>query len=284
MELPIDFKMPLSEKEYQLFARFIYDYCGIDLGDNKKELMKARLMKRVRILKLKSYRDYYEYVLNDKSGTELVEMLDSVSTNVTHFFRERQHFDFMHHRILPDLVRVKTAARNCQIRVWSCAASSGEEIYTILMTLLEFLPSALDWDVRVLGTDISSRVLASAKEGIYLPDRMKDVPQIYQEKYFTKEYEDKRFFFRVKDVLRARAVFARLNLMDGVFPFKGKFDLIFCRNVMIYFDKPTQECLVNKLSRYLAPGGHLFIGHSESLIGLRTDFHSVAPAVFRKPL
>lgn len=278
--LPVSIQLVLTDEEYGLFAGLIYSLSGINLGSNKKELVKARLMKRMRALGLESYRRYYEYVLADKTGAEVESLLNAVSTNVTSFFRESQHFSLLSSVVIPEIERAKQRKAEKSLRIWSCASSSGEEIYSILMTVCEALRIKDFWDIKVLGTDISTRALEAARRAEYSPDRARGIPPHYLERYFDRTPGG----YTVKKRLRDMAVFGRLNLMRESYPFQGKFDAIFCRNVMIYFDKETQAALVERLYRYLEPGGYLFIGHSESLLGSRIRLMTIAPAAFRKPL
>jgi len=281
--LPITRELKLSNKEYALLADLIYRRSGIALGDNKKELVKARLMKRLKFHGLKSFGEYYELLLRDKTDSEIVETIDAISTNVTSFFREKQHFDYLSKIVLPNTIEQKKRIRKRKIRIWCAAASTGEEPYCIMFTLLEYLKTTLGWDIKELATDISTKVLAKAQEGVYEHQRMRGISPFFVDKYFDKKIEGKEKFYKVKDEIRNLVVFRRLNLMMERFPFSGKFDFIFCRNVMIYFDKPTQEKLVNKMAASLETGGHLFIGHSESLAGFAKDnLVTVAPAAFQK--
>ncbi len=282
MDLISNYTISLTDKEYNLLAKFIYDRSGINLGDNKKELVKARLMKRIKFLRLESFRDYYEYLMADSTGEEIVKMLDAISTNVTSFFREKQHFKYLYSSALAEITSTKLSQKSNRIRIWSSACSSGEEPYTIAMIIHEFFQSLAGWDMKLLATDISTAALSLAKEGVYDREKTRIIPLTYLEKYFTKVFKDSRIVYEVSQKLKDLIAFRRLNLMDEYFPFNGKFDIIFCRNVMIYFDKQTQEKLVNKFYRYLEPGGYLFIGHSESLIGTNLHMKPVAPAIYRK--
>lgn len=282
MDLPIMSNMSLSDEEYNSLVEFIYNVSGINLGDNKKELVKARLMKRIRFHNFNSFAEYYNYVIKDQNGNELEDLLNAISTNVTSFFREKQHFDYLTSVVLPEMLERKKTKGDQKIRIWSAAASSGEEIYTILMTVLEYIKNPIGWDIKILGTDISTKALAQAKSATYSLDRVKGIPPNYLAKYFDKKETKHEINFSVKPALQNMAFFARLNLMSDTFPFSGKFDFIFCRNVMIYFDKSTQSTLVNKLYNYLDDNGYLFVGHSESLVGMQTKFKTVAPAAFKK--
>jgi len=282
MNVPLYQHMELKDKEYQLLADLIYKKSGISLGDNKKELVRTRFQKLIRQLGLKSFKEYYEYVVNDKSGSELVRMIDAISTNHTFFFREKDHFDFFSSQGLPDIVKKKAAAGNRKIRIWCAAASSGEEPYTIIICILEAMDT-YGWDIKMLATDISTKVLAKAVEGRYRSNQLKEMSPLLISKYFDREDVAGEKLYRVKPELKSFITYRRFNLMRPQFPFKGKFDFIFCRNVMIYFDPPTQQNLVQKLLNFLDMGGYLFIGHSETLTGaVKNRVRTVGPALFQK--
>lgn len=266
----------ISTEEYQRFRRLIYDKSGISLGDRKQSLVKSRLSKRLRDLQLSSFSEYYDFVLGDLKGEEFTRLLDLISTNKTDFFREPKHFEFLRDRILPELAEDK------RIRIWSSACSTGEEPYTIAMTLFEHAQNPDQWDFKILASDLSTRVLAKAAAGIYDEDRFRDVPPEVLRRHFLRGRGGSAGLFKVKPHLAAVIQFRRLNLMDGQFPIKNPLDLIFCRNVMIYFDRPTQETLVKKFHRYLRPGGYLFIGHSESLQWVNHAFKSLAPTIYQR--
>jgi chemotaxis protein methyltransferase CheR len=282
MELPIPRQVGLSEEEYTLFANLVYSLSGINLGDNKKEMVKARLMKRMRVHGFTSYRQYYDFVLHDSSGEEIQYLLNAISTNVTSFFREMRHFDFMTQTALPEIVERKRRERSNKIRIWSSASSTGEEIYSILMTVMDFLGAGHSWDVKILGTDISTQALQVAQQGAYYADKVKGVPLRSLDRYFDKIKSQDGIVFRVKEQFRRMTVFGKLNLMRESYPFQGKFDIIFCRNVMIYFDKQTQHNLVMRLCRYLDEDGYLLIGHSESLMGADLPLKNVSTAIYKK--
>jgi chemotaxis protein methyltransferase CheR len=271
----------LSTTLFRKFAKLVYEKAGISLSDAKHELVRSRLLKRLRALGMTTFEKYFHYLSEqDTSGDELVHMLDSISTNKTDFFREIQHFDFLTSNALPSIVDQARKSNSRRIRIWSAGCSSGEEPYTLAMVVREALDSA--WDIKILATDLSTRVLQTAYEGEYDEGHMNGVPPKYRMSCFEKEKDGDEKIYRVKPELRKMITFRRLNLMDPSYPFSGKFDVIFCRNVMIYFDKPTQEELVNKFHRYLAAGGYLFIGHSESLTSLKTPFQFVRPTIYRR--
>jgi chemotaxis protein methyltransferase CheR len=209
-------------------------------------------------------------------------MLDCISTNLTEFFREAAHFDFLAEKALPALLEKKRKKREKKIRIWSAGCSTGEEPYSISMILAECIEQLGEWDIKILATDLSTRVLKKAMQGVYAKDRLKGIPLQMLNAYFEKGVHNFKDHYRVKDFLRNMIVFRRLNLIDGAFPFKGQFDFIFCRNVMIYFHKQTQAELVSKFYQHLAPDGYLFLGHSESLAGTETRFRYVRPTIYQK--
>jgi len=280
---PSDFNIELTDQEYKEIAGFVHKTAGINLLDGKKELMRTRLSKRIRALKFNNFRAYFKHVMSDQTGEEIVFLLDALATNLTSFFREPQHFQFMAKQYLPELEKRRKAQNSRKLRIWSAACSSGEEPYTIAMVVLDKNPYfGQGGDFKILGTDISTKVLAMAKQGLYGPERVKDIPAQMLQKHFTKIETDRgEKMYKVTAQLRSTIAFQRFNLMDPL-PFKGPLDLIFCRNVMIYFDKETIASLVDKYYKILAPGGYLFIGHSESLSGFKHPFKYVAPCIYLK--
>jgi chemotaxis protein methyltransferase CheR len=277
-EAPID----VDDGEFTDLATLIRAHCGISLGEGKRELLKARLMRRVRAHGFTRYRDYLDYVARDHSGRELDEMIEAVATNVTSFFREKAHFDFLSNKILPALLARKSKTGMRRLRAWSCATASGEETYSLLIVLLEALKAAPDWDVKILGTDISKKVLRQAIAGEYDAVKVAAVPAPLRGRYFDEGLGPDGARCAVKAAVKALAHFYQFNLMTPAFPFHKKFDVIFCRNVLIYFDKPTQEALVRRLATCLVDGGALFLGHSESIIGMNVPLTSVTTSVYRK--
>ena len=266
----------ISSDEFLRFRKLIYDESGISLGDQKQTLLASRLSKRLRDLGITTFTEYYERVTGDPTKEEFTRMLDLISTNKTDFFREPKHFDFLRERILPEQSGEK------RIRIWSSACSTGEEPYTIAMTLYEGVSNPQQWDFKILASDLSTRVLAKAATGVYDAERVRDVSPELVKRHFLRGRGDCEGSLKVKSHLASLIQFRRLNLMDERYPIKSPLDLIFCRNVMIYFDRPTQERLVNKFYRYLRPGGYLFIGHSESLQWVEHPFKSLAPTIYQK--
>jgi chemotaxis protein methyltransferase CheR len=272
----------LTPKEYELFRRLVYAKSGINLGDHKMQLVRARLGKRLRQRGLNSFRDYYRMVEEDPTGEELCGLLDAITTNTTHLFREIRHFKLLG-RILRDWANDKSwRARNHTLRVWSAACSSGEEPHSIAMVVHDAFSVHRDIEVKILATDLSTQVLSKAQLGLYEPHRVGTVPPEFKKRYLQSVREGNTQYVQVVPELRRMITFARFNLMSPTFPFRSGFHIIFCRNVMIYFDHATQEALVNKHARHLLEGGYLMIGHSESLNGMDHPLTYVEPTVYRK--
>ena len=273
----------LSDKEFELFRGLIYKTSGISLALSKKELVKARLSKRLTKTGIGSFEQYYKFVTkHDKNGEELVHLLDSISTNKTDFFREAKHFDFLNTKLLPDLIQKKEKVKNKTIRVWCAASSSGEEPYTLAITILNHINPNDGWNIKILATDISTKILQRAIKGIYTKDSLKGISPAIVSAHFTHVVIDNANYFKVKDHLKKIITFSRFNLMVPNFPFRNPFDFIFCRNVMIYFDTETQHKLILKFYNCLPKDGYLFIGHSETLARKTHGFKYTQPAVYQK--
>lgn len=272
----------LSEKEFKQISDLVYEHCGINLHEGKKELVRARLSKWLRQNNFHSFKDYIQYVLKDKTGREFSRLIDSISTNLTSFFRERQHFDFLEDEFLPSMLSRKQQNRNFRIRAWSAGCSSGEEPYSIGITLLESVQGLGRWDIKLLATDISSTMLETARKGGYEKERVATIPTMQKNKYFSVASQEGHKTFHVNQMLKNIIIFQYLNLMKE-WAIKGPIDFIFCRNVMIYFDKPTQQNLVLRFWDLLDSGGILFTGHSESLTGIKHQFKYVQPTIYMKP-
>jgi chemotaxis protein methyltransferase CheR len=270
----VDFE--LSEAQFNKISKLTYEMCGINLRAGKEGLVKSRLSKRLRALGLPSFDSYLEYVKKDASGKELITFIDSLTTNKTGFFREEQHFEFLRTQILPSY---RDDGR--KMRIWSAGCSSGEEPYSIAILLREEWPSVDYCDVRILATDISTRVLGLAKEAVYEEELVKEMNPALVKKYFKCVRESPPRAYHVKDDVRRMVRLARLNLMEP-WPMRGPFHVIFCRNVMIYFDKQTQTELVRRFWEMLAPGGYLLVGHSESLTAASYRLRYIRPATYLK--
>jgi chemotaxis protein methyltransferase CheR len=266
----------LHPAEFEKISRLAYEHFGVDLRNGKQALVEARIGKKLRELGLKSFQHYFDYVTGDKSGEALAAMVDLLTTNHTSFFREPRHFDFMRDTIWP------TLRTRPQIHLWSAACSSGEEPYTIAMTLLEHARQEALAKVKIRATDISTRMLDRGRSGTYPADRLKDVPYPVLQHNMLKGRTATGDSFRFKPEVRAMIAFEHLNLMRPLPP-DYRCSVIFCRNIMIYFDQPTQQALVARLSQQLEDGGYLFIGHSESLNAIEHGLDYVCPATYRKP-
>ena len=266
----------ITETEYEQFTTFIYQQVGITFTGDKKTLIASRLGKRLRELELSTYQEYLDFVRGDAGQEELTKLLDLISTNKTDFFREPVHFDFLRDTVLPTLTDIQ------QVRIWSSASSSGEEPYTIAMSLYDGVPNPQQWDFRVLASDISTRVLAKAAAGVYEDERVAGLEKDLVKRHFLRGKGERANFLKVKPNIADVVRFRRINLMDDTFPIRTPLDVIFCRNVMIYFDRETQSQLVHKFFKYLKPGGYLFIGHSESLQWVEHPFDYVQPTIYQK--
>jgi chemotaxis protein methyltransferase CheR len=275
-------ELVLTEKDFHKISDMVYDHCGINLHEGKKELVRARLAKRLRLGNFRTFPEYLDYVIADKTGMEFSILIDSISTNLTSFFREEQHFKFMETKFLPELFNKKRSQHNFKIRGWSAGCSSGEEPYTIAIVLQELLKNQGRWDTKILATDISTSILQTAKKGMYSEDRVAPVPAAQKQKYLITHNSKGEKVYEANHLLRDMIIFSYLNLMKD-WPVKGPLDFIFCRNVMIYFDKSTQSVLINRFYDLLDSGGVLFTGHSESLTGIEHNFKYVQPTIYMKP-
>ncbi len=270
----------LTDALFKNFSELVYEKTGIYLKPEKKELLNARLGKRLRATGIGSFKEYYEYVIRDRSGEELVHLIDCVSTNFTSFFRENSHFELLASTVLPDFVR-EGRGKGREILLWSSACSSGEEPYTMAMVVEEFAAQHPGFRYRIMATDISTRVLAQAQRAVYTDDRIGKVPGAYLKKYFQRGVGNSEGYVKVKENLRSMVQFERFNLM-GDFPWREAIDVIFCRNVMIYFNRETQQELINKFYQALNRGGYLFIGHSESITSLKHGFTQIDATAYQK--
>ncbi len=272
----------LTAGEFGLFQALILRESGIHLGAKNRAMLVSRLWRRLRALELNSFASYYRRVKADSE--EMVQMLDCVCTNETHFFREPAAFECLRQHVFPEWRAAADAReRNKTLRVWSAACSSGEEPYSLAMTLLSEFPRESGWNVEVLGTDLSTKVLAKAAKGIWPAEKISGVPPLYQRKFLLKGFGPDKGKIKAAEELRRVLRFHRLNLTQDPCNVSGRFDLIFCRNVLIYFQWETKLQVVNRLGRFLAPGGYLFLGHAESLHGVTDKLESVAPKVFQMP-
>ena len=271
----------LSDRNLRRFSALVYEKCGINLHEGKKELVRARLSKRLRDTGFKDFHGYYRFVTQQESGDELVMLLDAISTNLTSFFREQKHFDFLKQVVFPTYTERQNRADFKRLRFWSAGCSTGEEPYSLAIWLLKYFGKNPPFEMKIMATDISTKVLAQAERGIYPAGRLQKIQKSVVRQYFQRGYGRQEGYFRVKPSLREMIEFKRFNLMER-FPFKEGFDLILCRNVMIYFDKRTQQSLAYKFYDALLDGGYFFIGHSETLTGIDHRFSYVKPSVYQK--
>ncbi len=272
----------LTDKEFRLFRELIYEQTGISLSEHKRALVYSRLGKRLRFHGLKTYLDYYNYILNkDTTGTELVEMINAITTNKTSFFREDFHFKFLSETLFPALKKNALSHHTKTINIWSAGCSTGEEAYTIAMALSEAFPDNFGWHVKILATDIDTNVLKKAYDGIYPMENADQIPNNLLLKYFHKGRGENNGFFRAADKLRDLITFQQLNLLDTKWHHKQKFDIIFCRNVIIYFDKKTQHELIHRFQDNLVLDGYLMLGHSESLHGQETNLVNLGKNIYQ---
>lgn len=277
MEFPTD--ATLTQSAYEYLAELVYERSRIRLGADKQALVSGRLGQRLRTLGLHAYEQYCELLQSAEGEDEIAELIDLISTNHTHFFREPAHFEIMQHRVLPVLAD-RPGAMARPLRIWSAAAASGEEAYSLAITLAEFARGrpGITWQVE--ASDISRRMLESCRLGIYQSAKVELPTAGLLPRYFQKGIGEREGYCRVKPELRRRVAVDHINLFQPHYPLTPGLDVIFCRNVMIYFDAPSREVLVERLTEHLAPGGYLFVGHSETLIGIRHSLRTVWPSVY----
>ncbi|SHJ37017.1 MCP methyltransferase, CheR-type [Malonomonas rubra DSM 5091] len=273
----------LSQKDFDRLSQFIYNELGIKMPSSKTTMLTGRLNKRLRALRLKNFTEYCDFLFSDKGKEEeMVHLINAVTTNKTDFFREPSHFDYLVNTALPELEELRRYEPRRKLRIWSAGCSTGEEPYTMAMVLAEVAEQNKSFSFDILATDISTRVLDVARRAVYPMERIDPVDNLYRRKYLLRGKDKQNPQIRIVPELRKKIRFGRLNFMAADFGLPEMVDIIFCRNVIIYFDKQTQEQLMNKFSRYLNRGGYLFLGHSESLHGYQTPFTQVAPTIYRK--
>lgn len=267
----------ITNKEFNQLSAYIKTNYGIYLKPEKQTLVTGRLQNVLLEKGFKNFTEYYDYLMADKTGEAVTAMLDKITTNHTYFMREEDHFLYLKNQVLPEIT---AAAREKDLRIWCAGCSSGEEAYTLAMILDEFFgKNKTAWDTKVLATDISSKVLGMATQGVYSKKSVETLPKQWRMDYF-KNYDNGNA--AIVDKIKNEIIFRKFNLMEAKFPFKRKFHVIFCRNVMIYFDLKTKMELVNKFYDSMEDGGYLFIGHSESLNREETNYNYVLPAIYKK--
>jgi len=275
---------PMSQAEFSRFSEFIIGQCGIKMPPSKKIMLEARLQKRLKTLGISNFKDYYEHVLGEGGQDELVHMLDAVTTNKTDFFREPVHFTYLAQTILPEFNEERERSNNGDkpFAVWSAGCSTGEEPYTLAMVLSEFAGTHPSFRFSIIATDISTKVLDRAREAVYDAERVAAVPVALKQKYLLRSKDPSKGVVRIGPALRSIVQFKRLNLMEEAFSFSEPVDAIFCRNVIIYFDRKTREQLITRFCKVLKTNGHLFLGHSESIHGFTLPLRRLTSTVYRK--
>lgn len=267
-----------TDRDFQNLRQIVREHTGIFLSDAKRELVYSRLSRRLRKLKLRGF-DQYCRLLANEDPTEITEFINAITTNLTSFFREPHHFDYLANTALPDIINRNRHQR--RIRVWSAGCSTGEEPYSIAITLKEVMPRQENWDIQILATDLDSNVVAHAQNGVYQQDRIEGLSQQRKQRWFQRGMADNVGKARVVSELRELITFRQLNLMRE-WPMKGPFDIIFCRNVVIYFDKETQRTLFRRFANLLGSEGYLFIGHSESLFKVSEQFRLIGKTIYAR--
>jgi len=266
----------LTDEEFEMLRGVVYRETGIKLSDLKRSLLQSRLLRRLRFLKLYEFSDYIDY-LREHYNDEIINFINAITTNKTEFFRENQHFEYLNNIVFPEIKK----SDKRRIRIWSAGCSTGEEPYSIAITAKEYFNESIS-DIKILATDIDTQVLEKGFSGIYSFDQISGIDPVLLKKHFAKGKNENEGAFKVKDVTRSMIVFKRLNLLDQIYPMQGKFDIIFCRNVVIYFDKPTQKILFERFYNYLHDDGYLFVGHSENLSGITDKFRHLGKTVYKK--
>ncbi len=267
-------EFPMSKGNFETIKSIAYKETGIKLSDHKQNMIYGRLARRLRKLKLENF-DIYCKIIAQENSPEMTEFINSITTNLTSFFRENHHFEYLKDKVFPHILKSKRDEK--RLRIWSAGCSTGEEPYSIAM-VVKSMASFTGWDAKILATDLDSNVVAHASEGVYGIERIENIPESYKKYFLTSENHEK---VRVKDEVRSLIKFKQLNLLNA-WPMKGPFDVIFCRNVVIYFDAETQKKLFSRYSDILSNEGHLFIGHSESLHNVARQFESLGRTIYIK--
>jgi chemotaxis protein methyltransferase CheR len=272
---------PVTDKEFGLFQKLIYEKAGIYLAAPKRALVDSRLAKRIRELGLDSFAAYYHHVAEDRDGAELIQMLDRISTNETRFFREPRQFEFLETQIIADWTAEAAAGmRLRRIIAWSAGCSTGEEPYSLAMVLRDHFPPSAGWEIEILATDLSTRVLDCARTAIWPIAKAEEIPPKYLKPFMLKGKGTQAGKMKPAPEIRSMVRFERLNLNDDVYPVSGSFDLILCRNVLIYFDGPSRLRVIHRLLNHLALSGYFFVGHAETLNGVTDRVRPVMPTVY----
>jgi len=272
--------MTMTDKEFQLLRDLVYSRLGINLTEKKRSMLIGRLQKLLRTSGFKTFQEYYDYLTGGPDLTAMTELVNRVTTNYSFFYRGKSHFEFFSQRAFPEILETLKKRNSRDIRIWAAGCSTGEEPYMIIMLMMDFLGRQYGlWDGGILATDISEKALRFAQEGIYPDDRVKELPADLKRQYFTTKQDGQ---LALKDMVKREVVFRKFNLKNERFPFKKPFQIIFCRNVMIYFDRQTRDKLLQQFYAMTEPGGYLFIGHSETLGREQQYYRYILPAVYQK--
>lgn len=275
------FKAELNLDDFNKLSNFIYTESGIKMPPVKRIMLQSRLQKRLKYLKMTSFKEYCSYVFSKEGlNNEIIHMLDVVSTNKTDFFREPVHFDYLASTILPEFANSSKPIKN--LKVWSAGCSSGEEPYTIAMVLFEFLEKNPGFDFSILGTDISTQILQKAIDGVYKEERVEGIPLALKRKYMLRSKDRENLTVKMNPQVRSKVRFERLNFMDNSYNVYDSFDVAFCRNVLIYFDRETQEKVINKICTKVNVGGYFFLGHSESIMNMNVPLRQIKPTIYQR--
>lgn len=273
-----DREFHFTERDFSRIREYVKEHTGINLSEAKKNMVYSRLSRRLRQLRMHSFSDYWERVTAPDSD-EQGDFINAITTNLTAFFRENHHFEFLRDTLLPRLLEENKRTR--RLRIWSAGCSTGEEPYSIAMTILESVPDAAQWDIKILATDLDTNVLAHAQAGIYDAERVRGLTDARKRRWFMRGRGANSGSVRVSNELRELINFRQLNLM-GPWPMKGPFDFMFCRNVVIYFDKPTQKILFDRYAGMLGANGHIFLGHSETLYKVTDRYELLGQTIYKR--
>lgn len=271
-----------TDKDFSYLSQLAGMHAGINLNASKRELVYGRLARRLRALGLRTFKEYCN-LLNDENSDEFTHFINAITTNVTSFFRENHHFEFLANELLIQVIKKQAGMSRPRLRIWSAGCSSGQEPYSIAIVLKECIKDIDRWDAKILATDLDSNILDKARQGIYSAESIQDLSLDRRKKWFKFRDEDKNEKVKIINDIKKLVTFKQLNL-SGTWPMKGPFDAIFCRNVTIYFDRPTREKLIDNFANLLTRDGCLFVGHSESLFGLTNRFYSLGNTIHRKIL
>jgi chemotaxis protein methyltransferase CheR len=269
----------LSDKDFKRLSEFIQTNYGVKMPAQKKLMLQCRLKKRLSILNINTYKEYLDVVFNDDNAHEIQNMIDVVTTHKTDFFREKEHFDFITANVLPDLVKTKS---NKKIKLFSAGCSTGEEPYTLAISLLEAKKPGLQFNFNISACDVSAESISTAKKGIYALSKINTIPEDIKKRYFLKNKNPTKKLVKIMPNIQQHVHFFTLNLLEENYKIKESFDIILCRNTLIYFNSDTQERVLSQLCKRLKPHGYLIIGHSESIIGMDLPLVQIKPTIFQK--